>query len=282
MGTPSNFAEYEAAGSTYNPPPEEPPPAPEPEPEPESEPEVEEPPPEPVSKKKLSAAEEHQRLIKRITDARKELRELEARKTRVTAVPDDEEPPVMPSLSGSSDTLEEWEKKMHEFYQKQMGHVIKQFKRDQAEEAAKAQQQRMMEDYNSKVEAHIKTHPNFVEGLKALPELPPLMVQFCYQKGPELAQKLVDDPDETRRIMNLPADQQVFEMGILAATLNGKAPVPEPEAEPVKVPAKLGATSGGPSPQSKPNFGARSFAEYEKLATRYAQPRPGFVTRTSR
>jgi len=307
MADPTTFAEFEAQGSKFTPPVE----AQSAEPEKVAAPEaVEETPteeapqeeqgPKQSPKRKLTLQEERDKLLKEVTELRKERRGYQQQPPPAatspaggTALPPGtptsagDSPPVRPKLSTYPGTLEEWEAAVEKYEQERRVYDQRQWQREQAEEKAKAAQQRVDEEYNAKLGEHRKAHPDFDEGLRNLPELPQLMVNVCKRAGPELVQVLIDHPDETARIVSLPPEEQLFEMGQLAASLrngNGNSKTAEPseeqeEAKPVKVPAKLGATGTTQSAASKPNYGAKSFAEYEQLSARFAQKRPGFVSR---
>jgi|SRR5215469_335740 len=301
--TITNFAEFEAAGGRLPPegqaktvepatPAEEAPAEPA-EAEP-TEPTEEKPPEKKAkAKPKLTLSEEHARLLKEVTELRRERRELQQppahtpQPPAATPAAADGAAPIRPKLSTFPGTLEEYEAEVEKYETKQRAWIEQQWERKQQEQQSKAEQQRVAKEYGQKLQEHLKAHPDYDQEIGQTP-LSPLMVDLVLQEGPALGQALIDNKEEAQRIANLAPGYQILEMGKLIGRLNGhgKAQQAEPEAEPepeperVKVPAQLRATGGStPYSASKPGFGARNFAEYEKLAQKYEQKRPGFSSR---
>lgn len=296
-GAITTFKEYEAAGGKV--------PAPAPEkaaepvepvetvekPEAEAEPETtEEAQPKPGTaqppKKKLSLSDEHAKLLREVTELRKQRRELQAPATPAatpaatqaeTAKPaaTDDKAPARPKLSTFQGTLEEYEKAVDQYEEEQRKWLDRAFERKQAEQQAKAEQQKITESYSAKLAEHVKEHPEYDDEIGQTP-MSELMANMVLHHGPALGQRLIDNKEEAKRITQLPRDIQIFEMGKLYAqsAQNGNGTQLEPEAEapqPVKVPAKLSATGGSTSVMARPDHGAKNFAQFEELERRLAK-----------
>ena len=306
--TPSavtNFAEFEAAGGKL---PAEPAKAAEPKEaaEPaetaaetaaetetaEEQPEAEKPAP----KKKLSLAEETALKVKRLTDMRREERELQQRIAALkTQQPSEQASPASapqpaaaapraerPDLGTWPGSFESWQaadtKWLRDEMQAQKAEWWKDLEQHNAEQQGKLEQQRIAQAYGEKLAVHVKEHPEYDEGLQRLGELPPHIARACLRTGPELTQALIDDPEATRRILALEPADQLVEIGKLAARVagngNGHAATTEATAEtqqPVKVPARLNATGSSASVTAKPDHGAKSFAQWEEIERRLAR-----------
>jgi hypothetical protein len=289
----TNFAQFEAAGGKYNAPAEPAKPAAPAEPveaveanpeadtaeQPEAD-KTEKKPPKP----KPSLSEEHAKLLKEVTELRRQRRELQAPAGRPTsdqpletqppqgaAQPDDK--PVRPKLSTFQGTLEEYEAEVEKYEEKQRAYIERQWERKQSEQQAKATQQKVTEVYGQKLAEHLKEHPEYDAEIAQTP-MSPLMVDIVLHEGPALGQALIEDKDEARRIQVLPRDIQIFEMGKLAAHLRSNGALPEASLQtpqPVKVPARLNATGSSVSAAAKPDHGAKSFAQWEEVERRLAK-----------
>jgi hypothetical protein len=302
----TSFAEFEAAGGKFNAPPEPAKPAAEPaeKAEPveaaeespaaaetesaEEKPAAAAPEKKPAGKSKLSLADEHAKLLKEVTDLRRQRRELQAPAGRseapsAEAAPStaaDEKPPVRPKLSTFSGTLEQYEAEVEKYEQEQRAWIEKQWERKQSEQQAKATQQKIAEAYGQKLAEHLKEHPEYDAEIAQTP-MSALMVDIVLHEGPALGQALIEDKEQARRIQALPRDIQIFEMGRLAAQLNGAANGRQAPAEPaneapapVKVPARLNASgSGSATTLARPDRGAKSFAEWEPREMQIARER---------
>jgi hypothetical protein len=294
---PANFAEYEAAGyPAFNA-------APEPAKEPAEQPEQEQEPsegdepetvaePEPAKKppatetkpRKRTLAEEHARLLKDVTELRRQRRELQteskppADTSALPAKQDKPAPSPRPRLSTWSGTLEELETAQEKWDKQDRDELKAQWTQEYEEREqkrqAEEQQKQISVSYGEKLSEHLKEHPEYDTEIGQTP-MSPLMVEIVLHYGPQLGQSLIEDRNEAERISRLPRDVQIFEMGKLAASSNGKAAKAEPEPEeeepepPVKVPARLGGT-GNSSVMSRPDRGAKNFAQWEAIEGRLA------------
>lgn len=302
---PTTFAEFEAAGGKYNAPPEPEKPAepveaveestseaqpPKGEAETAAEPETaetkpqekpEKKPPQPQAKPKLTLADEHARLLKEVTELRRERRELQQQPQPTPSPPApqagpaaaEDKPPLRPKLSTFQGSLEEYEKAVDAYEEDLRKWQDRQYEKREAASRAKAEQERIQQSYGAKLAEHLKAHPDYDAEIGQTP-MSALMVDIVFHEGPELGQALIADKDNARRISQLPRDIQIFEMGRLAATLgngNGTAQaVPEvetPAPEPVKVPAKVGASSSSKI-LNQPGHGAKNFQEFEAIEAR--------------
>jgi hypothetical protein len=298
---PSTFAEFEAGGGKYKgasapvetkTPPAEPEPAPDetPEPEPAPEPTEGEPPEEQPAtakaKPKLSLADERAKLLREVTELRKQRRELQqppaaaaapptAGTAKQEAAPDDR-PPELPSLFSFTGTGPEFDAETAKKQAERDAWFLKRFDilldKREAVRQAQAEQERIKADYGAKVREHVQAHPEYDAEIGATP-ITELMADFVMREGPALGQALLEDKENARRIASLPPPLQVFEMGKLASAISpnggGKAAEAEaPAAAPVKVPAKVGASGGASSVLNQPGHGAKNYAEFEAIEQR--------------
>jgi hypothetical protein len=295
----TNFAEFEAAGGRYNPSPEPAQKTETTEPAPEQrtegataeeQPAAEKPAAAKADKPKLSLKDEHAKLLREVTDLRRERRELQQAPANGNESPSKEppsaqktdpaadKPPARPRLSTFAGSLEEYEEAVEKYERDKQEYLERQWERKQVEEKARGEQQRIAEAYGAKLAEHLKQHPEYDAEIAETP-LSSLMVDIVLHEGPALGQALIDDKEEARRIQSLPRDVQIFEMGKIAARLpmngNGKAAAaeeePEAQQQPVKVPAKLTAAGSTASAIAKPGHGAKSFAEFEQIERRLAE-----------
>lgn len=296
----TNFAEYEAAGGKL------PAPAPEktvevaepveavekPEAESAAEPETaEEAQPKPGTaqppKKKLSLSDEHAKLLREVTELRRERRELQAPAAAVAETKAEPAKPATtkpdrgprPRISTWAGDLPSYEEAAEKWDQQERADIkaeaVQEYEKREAERQAKAAQERINETYGQKVTEHVKAHPEYTEEIGQTP-MSELMANMVLHHGPALGQRLIDNKEEAKRITQLPRDIQIFEMGKLYAqsAQNGNGTQLEPEAEapqPVKVPAKLSATGGSTSVMARPDHGAKNFAQFEELERRLAK-----------
>lgn len=80
--------------------------------------------------------------------------------------------------------------------------------------------------------------------------------------GPQIAYHLGKHPEEAARIASLPPAQAVFEMGLLAASLQTKKPEVSSAPEPIKpLGSRADATSKGPNEESMEEYAARRSKE---------------------
>ena len=276
----TNFAQYEAQSKAGTMPaepkaPEAPAPA---EPEPQ-----EEPAPEPELEPAAAAAIPKKPLLREVTEMRRERRELQqpaAPSKQEPAAPPaaaEEKAPERPKLSTFQGSLEDYEKAVEEYEGKQRAFLLKEWDRKQVADQAKAAQQKVMQEYGTKLAEHLKAHPEY-DAEVAQTTMSPLMVEIVIHHGPDLGQALIDNKEDAKRISALPRDVQIFEMGKLAARFsNGHAPAAqqeeEPEPEPVKVPSKIGPATVTASSiaLNKPGYGAKTFAEYEAISKQVNQ-----------
>jgi hypothetical protein len=237
---------------------------------------------------KLSLSDEHARLLREVVELRKERRELQQPQTTRPPAPeagtaampppvDDDKPPVRPKLSTFPGSLEEYEKAVEKYDDDSRAFLERQWQRKQDAQQVQADQQRITRAYGDKLAEHLKTYPDYDAEIAQTP-MTALMVDIVLHTGPELGQILIDDKDEAKRIQALPRDVQIFEMGKLAARTNGNgasaaSAVSEPEstAQPVKVPAKVGASGGSAAVLNRPDHGAKNFAEFEAIERRLAK-----------
>lgn len=309
---PTTFAEFEAGGGKYNAPASEPaePVAAEEhseapaesvaEPESAEKPIQERPAKKPPASAgpKLTLSEERAKLLREVTELRAQRRELQQQQpipasqpapqagaavaTKPEPAAAEEKPPVRPKLSTFAGTLEEYEAAVDEYEDKQRKWLEQAHERRDGERQAKAERDKLAAEYGKKLADHLKAHPEYDDEVAKTP-MSPLMVDIVFSYGPALGQQLIDNKEEARRISSLPRDVQIFEMGKLAAGMNGHTAIPEsateteeaeePASKPVKIPAKLGATGGASSALSKPDHGAKSFAQWEEMEKRLAKKR---------
>lgn len=292
---PTSFKEFEAAGGKYNPPAEPAKPAAAAEPteeakaaEPEAE-TAEQPETEHAEKKppkqKLSLSEEHAKLLKEVTELRRQRRDLQqapaaSQPTPPVAQAASAARPERPDLNTYPGTFAEWQaadtKWVREEIAASKADWFKEVQEREAKQQAEIEQKRITTAYHEKLAAHVKEHPDYEEGLQRMGDLPSHIQQACLRSGPELTQALIDDPEATRRILALQPADQLFEIGKLAARLssNGNGHAPEATAEtpqPVKVPARLNATGSSASVTAKPDHGAKTFQQWEEIERRLAK-----------
>jgi hypothetical protein len=274
QATISNFAEFEAAGGKLNAAAEPAEKAAEPveaaaeatEAPAETEEKPAAAPEQKPAKRKLSLSDEHARLLKEVTELRRERRELQQPPQPSPPIPaaaPDDKPPVRPKLSTFQGSLEEYEKEIDAYDEKMRQYQAQQYEKREVANRAKAEQERITQAYGAQLADHLKAHPDYDAEIAQTP-MSPLMVDIVLHEGPQLGQALIDNKEEAQRISNLPRDYQIFEMGRLSARANGHAAAVEAEAEaeaeerrPVKVPAKLNATGG--SMKAAP----KNFAQWE-------------------
>ena len=246
---------------------------------------------------KLSLTDEHARLLREVVDLRKERRELQQQPipssppapqagpvAATTPAPAGEadKPPARPRLSTFQGTLEEYEKAVETYEDDNRKFLERQWQRKQADVEAQAEAKKRTQAYGDALAEHLKAHPEYDEEIAQTP-LSPLMVDIVLHVGPTLGQALIDDKAEAKRIQALPRDVQIFEMGKLSARLNGDGASalpavsneePEPAAvtpQPVKIPAKVGASGGSAAVLNRPDHGAKNFAEFEAIERRLAK-----------
>jgi hypothetical protein len=248
----------------------------------------------PAKASKPSLSDEHARLLREVTDLRKQRRELQQQPITSqpapqagTAAPasDEEKPPARPKLSTFQGTLDEYEKAVEKYDEDSRLFLDRQFERKKAQQQAQEQQQKIAQTYGERLGEHLKAHPDYDEEIAHTP-MSALMVDIVLHQGPELGQALIEDKSEARRIQALPRDVQIFEMGKLSARLNGNGAaaaatpaVSEDEEstpappQPAKIPAKLGASGGSTSQINQPGHGAKTYAEFEAIEKRLRNKR---------
>jgi hypothetical protein len=238
---------------------------------------------------KPSLSDEHARLLREVTELRRERRELQQPPTTRPPAPEagtaaastaaEDKPPVRPKLSTFPGTLDEYEAEVEKYDELNRKYLEQQYVRKQAAEQAQAAQQRIVTTYGEKLADHLQQHPDYDAEIAATP-MSTLMVDIVLHEGPGLGQMLIDDKTESRRIESLPRDVQIFEMGKLAARLNGNGSAAVSDDEltdttpaPVKIPQKVGGGSGTTKALNRPDHGAKSFAEFEAITKRLAKKR---------
>lgn len=247
---------------------------------------------------KLTLANEHAKLLKDVTELRRERRELQqlppsqpapqagtATTPATTPAATEDKPPVRPKLSTFDGTLDQFEAAVDKYEEEQRKWFDRQLEKRDSERQMQAEAQKVRETYGAKLADHLKEHPEYDAEIGQTP-LSPLMVDIVLHEGPGLGQQLIDNKDEARRIAALPRDVQIFEMGKLAALAqsngNGASahaetteePVEEETPLPVKIPAKLGTSNDGTGAAvKKPGHGAKNYAEFEAIERRLAQKR---------
>lgn len=250
----------------------------------------------PVAKaSKPSLSDEHARLLREVTDLRRQRRELQQQPIPSQPAPqagtaaaaanvqsiDEEKPPSRPKLSTFQGTLEEYEKAVEKYDEDSRLFLERQFERKKAQQLAQEQQQKVAQTYSERLSEHLKAHPDYDEEIAQTP-MSELMVNIVLHEGPALGQLLIENKAEAKRIQALPRDVQIFEMGKIAARANGSngdnsavtAPaVSDDEStptapQPAKIPAKLGASGGTSSKLDQPGHGAKTYAEFEAIEKR--------------
>jgi hypothetical protein len=234
---------------------------------------------------KRTLTSERDKLLAEVTDLRKQRRELQdTTRTAPEAQPAkqaepakvEDKAPARPKLTDfdGNDALDKYEAALAKYDDDRDAWRERRAEAKVAESRAKEQQDKLTRDYAAQVEEHIKEHPEYDEEIGKTP-LSDLMVSVILHHGPALGQVFIDNKAEAARISKLPRDTQIFEMGRALGSMKAPAaaepdtPESQETTEPVKVPAKLGATGGG-SPAGK---NPKNFAEYEAAQSRLNQKR---------
>jgi hypothetical protein len=136
------------------------------------------------------------------------------------------------------------------------------------EAQTKAYQEEVRTTWEKRRSQALTEMPDYVE----VAESPDLQIRMpmagaivMADNGPQIAYHLGKNPDIAARIAALPANQQVFEMGILAASLKGKKPEVSNAPAPIKpLGGHADAVSKAPHEESMEEYAARRKQELNR------------------